>query len=226
MSGRIPLRIEATIDALTDTVATRGWAWAGDTALAAHDLLRWRDHRDVITLTSPADRYDPDALAAALGHTSRSPTGPRYRGCAVIPVDAGDHQHLAVLRSYPDATSGPRWDQLTCLAHPHRRSRPQRTTNRALTASDVIDRWARSQFELGATIDALTLADHLGPEPFLRGCDHLPGPVLERARTTLTELTDTPDRRLELMLTPEDQASARLAATRLTQTMRSRGRHR
>lgn len=226
MSGRIPLRIEATIDALTDTVAAHHWAWAGDTALAAHGLLRWRDHRDVVTLTSPADHFDPDALIWALGHRAPPPTMQRYHSHVVVPAGSRDQRHAVVLRSYPTPATGTRWDQLTCLAHPHHASPPQRTTSPELTATDVIDRWTGSQFELGASIDALTLSESLGPEPFLARCDHLPSAVLERARTSLAHLAAAPDPRLGVLLAPHDQAAVRLSASRLEQSLRSRGRHR
>lgn len=227
MSGRTPLRIEASIDALTDTAAAHHWAWAGDTALAAHDLLRWRDHRDVITLTSPADTFNPDALSWALGHRDPPPTRWHQTGCAIVPAGTDDQQHLVVLRRYPQVTAGStRWEQLTCHARLHTGSRPQRITSGHLTSLDVVERWARSHFELGATIDAVTLADTIGPEPFRRRCDHLPAPVLDKARTALTELTSTADPRLDLLMAPAGKAAVRLAATRLEPAMRDRGRTR
>jgi hypothetical protein len=226
VSGRIPLRIEASIDALTDTAAAHRWAWAGDTALAAQTLLRWRDHRDVITLTSPADTFDPEALSWALGHRDPPPTRWRQTCCAIVPAGAGDQEHLVVLHRYPQVTTGPRWEQLTCQAHPHPKSPPQRITSPELTSQHVVDRWARSHFELGATIDAVTLADAIGPEDFRRRCDHLPAPVLDKARTALADLTATSDPRLDLLMAPADKAAVRLAASRLEPAMRERGRAR
>lgn len=226
MSGRIPLRIEASIDALTDTAAAHRWAWAGDTALAAQSLLRWRDHRDVITLTSPADTFDPDALSWALGHRDPPSIGWRQTGCVIVPVGTEDQQHLVVLRCTPQVTTGPRWDRMTCQAHPHPASPPQRVTRPEWTSLDVVDRWARSRFELGATIDAVTLAEAIGPEPFRRSCEHLPAPVLDKARTALADLVAKPEPRLDVLMAPEDKAAVRLAATRLEQAMRERGRAR
>lgn len=224
MSGRIPLRIEATIDALTDTAAAHQWAWAGDTALAAHGLLRWRDHRDVVTLVSPSDSFDPEAMAWALGHRSHLRTGMQlYHDRAVVPIDADGKQLTAVLRTVPTPAGSGLWGQLTGYAHPHRASSLQRTMSAEQTYRDIVDRWAASQFQLDTTIDALTLTDTIGPERFVARCDHLPGPVLDRARARLTMLAATPGAQLDMRLRPADQAAIRLAAPRLEEALHSRG---
>ncbi len=220
MSGRIPLRIEATIDALADLAAARDWAWSGDTALYGYRLLRWRDHRDVITLTAPADTYDPDAVRFAL---SFDPPVTRYRHCAVITTGTGDQRHQVVLRRYPELASGQRWDELTLPTRPHRAAPPQRTLGYELTCQDVVERWSRSQFALDATIDAVTLAQQIGHQPFQQLCDHLPGPVVDQARTSLDKLVDHPDPRLDVLVAPPDRLQVREAARRLQEAMRHRG---
>jgi hypothetical protein len=220
VSGRIPLRIEATIDALSDIATARSWAWSGDTALYGYDLLRWRDHRDVIILTGPKDTYDPDAVRMALAH---DPPVATYHGCAVVTVGAGDQQHQVVLRSCPDITSGPVWDELTLPTRPHRAAAPRRTLSFELTCRDVVDRWSRSQFALDTTIDAITVADAIGHQPFGQLIEQLPAPVLERARTTLGNLADHPDPRLAALVAPADMLELRECARRLQQAMRSQG---
>ena len=227
MSRRLPLRIEATIDAVADTAAARRWAWAADTALYAHALLPWRDHRDVVTLHSPADSYDPDALAWALGHRPGLRTRMQLlTDRALVPIDIDGQTITATLRTMPAAADSDAWTAQTCVAHVHPGSGPQWTTSPAVTHDHVIARWTADGAGLDATIDAVALAETVGTGRFLELCHRLPGPVLARARSQLTLLDAVPADHLAATYRPAEQAAIRTATVRLDETLRSRGRRR
>lgn len=225
LRSRVPLAVEAVVEALADTVEAHRWAWGGDSALATHGLLVWRDHDAAVTLHAPTDTYDPQALVWALGRQMRAaPAVAELANASLAHARLGSGHVAVTLERLPLVACSRLWAATTTVARMLPDGTPQRVLSRDATIDLALQRWLTDDHSLAATIDALTIADQEPAARLPSRCERLvPGRSREVIAARLTCLQATPEVRLRLHLRPDQQAQLRAAADKLHTVVRARG---